>query len=73
MDIRLMTNVLELVTVSEERIVEEENGRFEKGAYASACNGNIGCIHRLIRNCHLLELFSFPSHQTQMHHLKEEM
>ena len=45
MDIRLMTNVHELVTMLEERIVEEQNGRSEKGAYASARNVHLGCIH----------------------------
>ena len=60
MDIELIADVLELVTMSEKRIVEEKNGRSEKGAYASARNGHLGCIYRLIRNCHLPELFRFP-------------
>ena len=70
MDIELIANVLELVTMSEERIVEEKNGSLEK-AYASARNSHLGCMHRLIRNCHLPELFNFSSRQSQMQHLKE--
>eukprot|EP00579_Thalassiosira_antarctica_P020323 CAMPEP_0201971930 /NCGR_PEP_ID=MMETSP0904-20121228/39536_1 /ASSEMBLY_ACC=CAM_ASM_000553 /TAXON_ID=420261 /ORGANISM="Thalassiosira antarctica, Strain CCMP982" /LENGTH=108 /DNA_ID=CAMNT_0048521557 /DNA_START=12 /DNA_END=338 /DNA_ORIENTATION=- len=52
--------------MSEARI-EEKHGRLEKGAYASARNGHLGCIY-----CHLPELFSFSSQQSQMQHLKEE-
>ena len=72
MAIRLVTNLLELVTMSEERTVEEINGRLGKEAYALARNGHLGYIYRLIRNYHLPELFSFPSRQSQMQHLKEE-
>ena len=57
MDIGLMANVLDLVTMSEE-CIEKKNGRFEKVAYA------FGCMYHLVRNCHLPELFSFPSRQS---------
>ena len=40
MDIGLMANVLELVTMSEEHIIEEKHDRLEKRAHASARNGH---------------------------------
>ena len=60
MDTVYMPNVLELVTMSEERC-EERAGRLDKGTYVSARNGNLGSIYRLIRYCCVPELFSFAS------------
>ena len=59
MDIGLVTNVLEVVTMSEDRIVEK-NGRLENGAYASARNGHFGCMYLLIRNCICHSCLVFP-------------
>jgi len=70
MDVVLMPNVLELVTMSEERIVEKKEGRAETGTYVTARNGHLGGIYRLVRNCHVPELFDFPSERLQMERLR---
>lgn len=70
MDVVLMPGVLELVTMSEECIVDKKKGRAKKGTYVTARNGHLGCIYRLVRNCHMPELFSFPSQQAQMEQLQ---
>ena len=46
MNIGLMANVLKLVTMSEERIIEEKNGRLEKGECASkpSLDGSPGSV-----------------------------
>ena len=73
MDVELMPNVLELVTMSEECLAHEKKGRLRKGAYVSARNGHLGSIYRIVRNCHIPELFSFSSQDDQkMQRLKEE-
>ena len=66
MDVELMPNVLELVTMSKECITNEQEGRLKRDNYVSARNGHLGGIYRLIRNCHVHELFSFPSQQAIM-------
>ena len=72
MDIELMPNILELVTMSEECLVQEKKGRLRKGAYVSARNGHLGSIYRIVRNCHIPELISFPSLEDQVQQLKDE-
>lgn len=64
MDCVLMPNVLELVTMSEGRC-EKRRGWLDSGTYVMARNGHLGSIYRLVRNCHLPELFSFPSARTR--------
>lgn len=66
MDVELMPSVLELVTMSKECITNEQEGRLKRDNYVSARNGHLGGIYRLIRNCHVQELFSFPSQQAIM-------
>lgn len=66
MGVELMPNVLELVTMSKECITNEQEGRLKRDNYVSARNGHLGGIYRLIRNCHVHELFSFPSQQAIM-------
>lgn len=66
MDIEYMPNVLELVTMSEECIAEEKEGRMEEGTHVIARNGHLGSIYRLIRNCHLPELFGYPSQESKV-------
>mmetsp|Transcript_1479 Transcript_1479/g.2673 ORF Transcript_1479/g.2673 Transcript_1479/m.2673 type:complete len:241 (-) Transcript_1479:79-801(-) len=64
-DIGLIPNVLEFVTMSEVYI-----GRI----YVKACEGNLDGIYRLIRNYgNLPSLFSFTSPQTEIQQLKSEM
>merc|ERR1712194_177867 len=70
MIVALMPNVLELLTMSEECIAETKEGRAKKGTYVTARNGHLGCIYRLVRNCHLPELFSFPSQEEQLERLR---
>ena len=72
-DIELMPLVLELVTMSDECIVDKKEGRLKKGTYVRASNGHLGSIYRLIRNCHLPELFSFPSPESKMEQLEAKI
>lgn len=72
MDVALMPHVLELVTMSEECIVDKKDGRAEKGTYVTARNGHLDGIYRLVRNCHLPELFSFPSQEEEIERLREQ-
>lgn len=58
LDTVYIPEVLELVTMSEERC-EKREGRNDKGTYVLARNGHVGSIYRLIR--HIPELFSFAS------------
>ena len=66
MDVELMPNVLELVTMSKECITDEQEGRLKRDNYVSARNGHLGGIYRLVRNCHVPELFNFQSQQAIM-------
>lgn len=58
MDVKLMPCVLELVTRTEELVGVDQFGR---GKYYEVCSEHLDPIYRLVRNCHLPELFSFPS------------
>lgn len=70
MNVVCMPNVLELVTMSEECITEEKKGRPKKGTYVSSRNGHLGSIYHLVKNCHLPELFSFPSPESKTNQLE---
>ncbi|KAL7534939.1 hypothetical protein ACHAWF_004998 [Thalassiosira exigua] len=70
LDVKFMPNVLELVTMSEERMESKREGRCDRGAYIAARNGHLGCVYRLVRNCHLPELFTFPSQRAEMKRLR---
>lgn len=70
MDVALMPNVLELVTMSEECLGDEKKGRAKRGTYVTARNGHLDGIYRLVRTCHLPELFQFPSQQDEIARLR---
>jgi hypothetical protein len=71
MDVKLMPYVLELVTKIEGYFPEEDNDDGESNTenekiLYEACTKKINDIYRLVRNCHVPELFSFPSPESTM-------
>mmetsp|Transcript_14821 Transcript_14821/g.32195 ORF Transcript_14821/g.32195 Transcript_14821/m.32195 type:complete len:500 (+) Transcript_14821:288-1787(+) len=61
----LMPYVIELVTRTESRI--------DFGEYYELCRGNLDGIYCLIRNCHLPEIFCFPSPESKTQKLEAEI
>lgn len=61
-----MPNILELATMSEVGIHVKDKCGGEKWEYVAARKGNLGSIYRLIRNCHLPELFGYPSPRSEV-------
>ena len=79
MDVQLMPHVLELVTKIEGYFPgkdndddDESNDENEEILY-EACTKKIDDIYRLVRNCHVPELFSFPSPESRVRDLEAEI
>mmetsp|Transcript_7545 Transcript_7545/g.17106 ORF Transcript_7545/g.17106 Transcript_7545/m.17106 type:complete len:248 (-) Transcript_7545:365-1108(-) len=68
MDVNLMPNVLELVTKTEICVREDED-MLGSGEYHEV-GSDLDGVYRLLRNCHLPELFSFPSLETKARELE---
>jgi len=61
MDVTLMPFVLELIAKTEIRIEALSVAYLGKSTYFEIGSTNLNGIYQLVRNCHMPELFSFPS------------
>ena len=64
MEVVLMPYVLELVTRTEVCVGGDDG--VGTGKYYTVCNGKLDGIYRLLRNCHLPELYGFPSTESKI-------
>ncbi|KAL7533379.1 hypothetical protein ACHAWF_004469 [Thalassiosira exigua] len=69
MDVALMPYILDLVTMTE---MQEDKRRLHRKPRLVP-NDNLNAIYRLLRNCSLSELFSFPSTQTLLRQKDERI
>lgn len=64
-DVVLMPKVLELVTKTEVCMLKDD-GQIGSGKY-------LNCVYPLVRNCHIPELFSFPSPESKAEELEAKI
>jgi len=71
MDVKLMPNILELVS-KKETCCEKEEGLLGSGNYFEIYNDSLDGIYRIVRNCHVPELSSFPSPESKIQELERK-
>ena len=71
MDVKLMPNILELVS-KKETCCEKEEGLLGSGNYFEIYNDSLDGIYRIVRNYHVPELSSFPSTESKIQELERK-
>ena len=69
MDVVFMPYVLEHVTKIEVCIGKDEDD-LGSGEYFQVCSTTLDGVYRLLRNCDLLEMLSFPSQESKIQELE---